>query len=102
MVNASECTSEDPGFDPLPGQGEGQFFVLLSFRVISCADFFVPEPPFVCTACTQIRAHVIDPISICPKRVGLTAGRFWKHENTAHRGGKKLVSAEVWLLAFPP
>ena len=26
VVSASEFNSEDPGFDPLVGQGEGQFF----------------------------------------------------------------------------
>ena len=31
-------------------------------------------PPFVCAARTQICVHVKDPISICRKRVGLTAG----------------------------
>ena len=30
--------------------------------------------PFVCTACTQMCAHVQDPISIYRKRVGLTDG----------------------------
>ena len=43
MVSASELKPEDPGFDPLAGQGEGQFFCLS--RVHSCADLFVPGPP---------------------------------------------------------
>ena len=30
--------------------------------------------PFVCTVNTQMCAHVKDPISICQKRVSLTAG----------------------------
>ena len=54
VVRELELTSEDPGFDPLAGQGEKQFF--LSLRVNSCADLFVPEPPFVCTTRTQVCA----------------------------------------------
>ena len=48
--------------------------VFLSLRVNSCADLFVPDPSFMCTARTQICAHVKNPISICRKRVGITAG----------------------------
>ena len=49
--SASDFMSEDPGFDPLAGQGEEQFFypsessLVLSLSVISCADLFVPDPP---------------------------------------------------------
>ena len=43
MVRASDLQSEDPGFYPLAGQGEGQFF--LSLRVNSHAELFVPDPP---------------------------------------------------------
>ena len=37
--------------------------------------------PFVCMGCTQLWVHVKDPISICRKRVGLTAGgtQTWIH-----------------------
>ena len=44
VFRESEFISEDPGFDPLAGQGEGHFF-FLSLRVNSCADFFMPDPP---------------------------------------------------------
>ena len=40
---------------------------------------------FVCTACTQIYAHVKDPKSICRKRVGLTTGDM---ETRKHRTAK--------------
>ena len=72
VVRESDFKPEDLGFDPLAGQGENQFFS--SLRVNSCADLFVPDPPFVFTARTQICEHVKDPISICRKRVDLTAG----------------------------
>ena len=42
MVRTLEFKSEDPEFDPVAGQGVGQF---LSLQVNSCADFFVPDPP---------------------------------------------------------
>ena len=43
MVRQLEFKSEDPGFEPLSVQGEGQFFCPL--RVNSCADLCVPDPP---------------------------------------------------------
>ena len=54
VVRTLEFKSEDPEFDPVAGQGVGQF---LSLQVNSCADFFVSDPPsclwhapkFVCT-----------------------------------------------------
>ena len=54
--------------------------VFLSLRVNSC-DFFFAWPPFVFTARTQ---NVKDPISICRKGVGLTAGGVWSHTNSAY------------------
>ena len=41
----------------------------------------VSDPPFVCTACIQICAHVKDPILVCRKRAGLTARGMeaWKY-----------------------
>ena len=50
-----------------PGGGAGWKIVFLSLRVNSCV-----WPPFVCTARTQICAHVKDPRSISRKRVGFT------------------------------
>ena len=44
VVRESEFKPEDPGFDPLAGQGEE--YIFLSLRVNSCADLFVPDPPF--------------------------------------------------------
>ena len=40
----------------------------------SCADLFMPDPPFVSTERTQMCAHVKHPISICRKRLSFTAG----------------------------
>ena len=73
MVSTSEFKYEDPGFDPLAGQGKRQVF-FLSLRVNSCAELFVPDPPsIVYMARTRICEHVKDSISICLKRVGPTA-----------------------------
>ena len=44
VVRASEFKPEDPRFDPLAGQGEGQFFC--PPRDNSCVDLFVPDPHF--------------------------------------------------------
>ena len=97
MVRASEFNSEDPGFDPLAEQGKGQFFVSLLLLVNSCADLFVPDPSFVCTTRTQMCAHVKDLISICRKRVGITAGGMETRKH--YTQGKKLGSAVLhWLL----
>ena len=86
-VLGAGCTcgySLDPGFDPLARQGERRA-VFLSLRVDSFADLFVPDPaPFAGTARTHICAHVNDPISICRKRAGLTAGGMVTHKNTAY------------------
>ena len=76
----------------------------MSLRVNSCADLIVPDPPLcVCvrTARTQIYAHVKDPISICYKRLGLTAGGMKTQKHCTQGTKKKLGSAVLWLLAFP-
>ena len=56
--------------------------------------------PFILIFC----AHV-NPISVCRKRVGLTAGsmKSWKHctHEKGKRKEKKMGSAVLWLLAFP-
>ena len=44
---------------------------------------FLSVPPSQ-LLCTQSCAHVKDPIFNCRKRVDLTAGGIWKHENAAH------------------
>ena len=87
-------------FDPLAGQGEGQFF--LSLRVNSCADSFVSDPPSCqCTAPTQICAYGKDAKSICRKRVGLTEGGMETRKHCT-LGDNKLGSAvPLWLLDFP-
>ena len=63
---------EDPGFDPLTGQGEGQSFCPSeSTFVQTCLCL---TPPSCVRQRTQICAHAKDPISIGRKRVGITAG----------------------------
>ena len=65
--------------------------VFLSVRAHSCVDLSAPDPPFVHMARTRIFAHVKDLISICCKRVGLTAGEMetGKH-STLWKNKKKL------------
>ena len=100
VFRESEFKSEDPGFDPLAGQGEEPVFYP-SKSINSCADLFVPDPPLVCMAHTQICAHVKDPISICHNRLGLTAGSVETRKHCTHEKKKMLGSAILWLLVFP-
>ena len=53
-----------PGFDPLAGQGEGQFFFPSQSTLVlqTCLRL----TPFVCTARTQMCVHAKDPTSIHP------------------------------------
>ena len=63
-----------------------------------------PAPPnFMCMACTQICAHVKIPYHPSVVKLKEFGSQLvvWKHENTAHRTGKKLGSTLLWLLAFP-
>ena len=83
--------------------------------VVFLVLFVHPCPPFVCAARTQICVHVKHPISICRKRVGITAGgmetRKYCTEGEGMAGGgggggggrdrNMLGSAVLWLLAFP-
>ena len=58
------------GSIPWWGKCEGHFFLCSSESTLVCTR----QASFVCTARTQMCAHVKDPIYICRKRVGLTAG----------------------------
>ena len=99
VVRESEFKSEDPGFDPLERQGEKPFFCPSELTLVqTCLCLY--RPPFVCVTCTQICAHVKDPISICHKR-GLTVGVF-KHENIAHRKEKKSWVALYYGCSLSP
>ena len=85
VVSASELKSEDPGFDPaLVGAGRvrGSFFYPSESTLVQTC--LCRLTPFVCTARTQKCAHVKDPISICCKRVGLTAGGMVTHKYCIH------------------
>ena len=62
-VTASEVKSEDPGFDPLVGQNEGQFFCPSESTLVHIC--FVPEPLLCVRHAPKMCAHVKDPISIC-------------------------------------
>ena len=68
MVSASEFKSEDPGLDPLVGQGEWQFFCLSESTLMQ--TFSCLTPLCVYGAHKLIKIH----ISICHKRVGLRVG----------------------------
>ena len=100
MVRALELKSKDPGFDPQVGQ------VRLFLRVNFCADLFVPDPYFACTACTKICGHVKDPIFICCKRVGLTDSgmetrKLYTREKTTPNEQKKQGRACTMAVHFP-
>ena len=62
---------------------------------------FVPDSPFMCTVHTQMCAHAKDSISICHKRVGLTAGGMETQKHCTQGKKKKLGSTILWLFAFP-
>ena len=121
VVRASEFKTEDPGFDPLVEQGEGQFFCppeLNRVQTCLCLSLLLAR--------TQVCVHVKDTISICREIMGLTVGGMEtgntahrKHRtqetlhtgNTAHRKhctqekkkrkNENLGSDLLWLLAFP-
>ena len=57
------------------------------YRVNSCADLCVPDT----TSCVR-GAHVTDPISICRKRVGLTAGGMETQKHCSHKNKISWVS----------
>ena len=100
MVRELEFKSKDPGFDPLVGQGEEQFCFSVPPESNLVQTCLCLTPPSM--ACTQICANVKDPMYICLKRVGITAGGMetQKHCAKGHTH-KKLGSAVQWLLAFP-
>ena len=83
-----------------PG-GAGWRSVVLSLRVNSSADLFVPDPPSCVRARTQTCTHVKDPISVCSKRVGLTVGSM-ETRNTAHMDKKRQKKKEAgwWVLNY--
>ena len=86
VVRESEFKSEDPGFDPLLGQGEENHFSPSESTLVQtclCLN------PFLCTARTQICAHVKDPISIFRKRLGLTASGMETRKHCTQVGGMK-------------
>ena len=60
-------------------------------RQLLCRRVCASWPTCMCTARTQSRAHIKDPISIYRKSVGLSSV-VWKHENTAHRKKRSWVS----------
>ena len=78
MVRELEFKSEDPGFDPLAGQ---------------CVQ--------LSTARTQMCAHSKDPVSICRKRTGLTAGDMETRKHCTQGEKKKLRSAVLRVPTGP-
>ena len=92
-ARALEFKSEDPGFDPLMGQGETHWHrtVFLFLRVNSCTDLFVPDTPSCVQhvhACTVFERMLKIPN---PSVVKVKAPRrvIWKHENIVHKRRKK-------------
>ena len=98
VVRESECSNpKTMGSIPWwPGQGEGQFFSVSPSQLLCRLNLFVPDPPhppFVCTARTQICAHVKDPIAICRKKIR-PHNRWFGNKKTLHtgRGGGSWVA----------
>ena len=88
MVRESEFKSEDPGFDPLAGQGEGQVLFAPPSQLL-CRLVFVPDPPSSVRHAPKMCVHVKDPISICRKTVSLTAGSMEARTHCTDTGGKR-------------
>ena len=90
--------SEDPGFDLLVGQGEGQFFCPSELN--SCADLFALDSP-ACVWYAPKCVRVKEPISICRKRVGLTSGAM-ETRKTQHtlKGGRKKKLGSATLIYY--
>ena len=112
VVRASEFKSEDPGSDPLGGGGRGgggggegnkQFFCRSeSTLVLTC--LCLTPPSCVWHAPISCCAHVKDPIYICRKRAGLTAG-WYGNTKTLHTGKntppQKPGSTRIMAARFP-
>ena len=100
VVTPSEFKSEDPGFDPLMGQGDGQvLFLFLSPPPLPSESTLVQtclcqSPSFVCTRHPpKMCALVKDHGSICrkTKRGGLVAAGGMEAKNTAHRNKQNIL-----------
>ena len=80
MVRELEFKSEDLWINPMGGQVDKQCFCPSESTLVE-----------TCFSLTQMCAHVKDPISICHKTVGLTAG-VGKHENCTQGKEKSWVT----------
>ena len=63
--------SEDPGFDPQVGQGEGQFLYSSESTLVQTCSV-VPEPPSCVRHAHTLLRMLKIPLYICRKRVGPT------------------------------
>ena len=86
-LEGPKLKSEDPGFFPLTGQGDGQFFFCISESTLVQTCLYLTPPSR--TARTKICAHVKYPISIYCTRVGLTADGM---ETRKHTGNETWVA----------
>ena len=78
-------TSNPKSLGSIPWRSRVKDSCFLSLRVNSGAHFFLScPPPFVCTALTQMCAHVKDPVSICRKRTDLTVGGMGTGKHCTH------------------
>ena len=79
---------EDPGFDPLARQSEGQFVLYPSeSNIVEICLCLTTLPAYSRAACTPICAHVKDPIFICRKRVYVYHSRRYGHTQVLHTLG---------------
>ena len=92
MVRESQFKSEEPGFDPLVGQGRGDCFLFCPSESMSREDVSVPDSSscvrhvFKCVRTLKI------PLSICRAKSDLTDG-VWKPKKHCSQENKRLGSA---------
>ena len=96
MVRLSEFKSKGPWFDPLVGQGEGQFFFSFESTLVQ-----------TCLCLTSLCVYGMHP-NLCTLNIPypsiIKAGGLetWKHcTHAKKKKEKKMGSIVVWLLTFP-
>ena len=89
VARESEFKSEDPGFNPLVGQGEEQFLCSSESALVKTCLCLIPLRVYSMHPHYFVRTLMITYPSV-EKRVGLTTQPVvWTHENTAYRGKRK-------------
>ena len=103
MVREPEFKFEEPGFEPLLEQGEGQVFCPAESTLVQTRLCRTPVCVYGTSKFVRTLLKVKAPISICHQRVGNTASGMEtrKHCAQGRKKPSKLGSTAQWLLAFP-